>query len=105
MKRRAVITGCGIVSSIGNNCSQVLDSLEQNKSGLAGVPEWGELGLKSQVAGTIEGIDEKAVRLEIGPNSRYMDLSALYSVLASADSICYRISPHGCKSTFYAFSF
>ena len=78
MKRRAVITGCGIVSSIGNDCDQVLHSLLNNKSGLAAVPEWGELGMKSRVAGTLEGIDEMAVRQEIGPNSRYMDMSALH---------------------------
>lgn len=87
MKRRAVITGCGIVSSIGNNCDEVLNSLQQNKSGLAAVPEWGELGLKSQVAGTLEGIDEMAVRQEIGPNSRYMDLSALYSAIAAQEAV------------------
>jgi len=87
MRRRAVITGCGIVSSIGNDCDQVLDSLLNNKSGLAAVPEWGELGMKSQVAGTLEGIDEIAVRQDIGPNSRYMDLTALYCVLASREAV------------------
>ena len=87
MRRRAVITGCGIISSIGNDCDQVLQSLLNNTSGLAAVPGWRELGMKSQVGGTLEGIDEMAVRQEIGPNSRYMDLSALYSVLASKEAV------------------
>lgn len=87
MKRRAVITGCGIVSSIGNSSDEVLDSLEKNKSGLAAVPEWGELGLKSRVAGTLKGIDEKGVRQETGSDSRYMDFSALYSALAAREAV------------------
>jgi 3-oxoacyl-[acyl-carrier-protein] synthase-1 len=87
MRRRAAITGCGIISSIGNDCDQVLQSLLNNTSGLAAVPEWGELGIKSQVGGTLKGIDEMTVRQEIGPNSRYMDLSALYSVLASKEAV------------------
>ncbi|MFT5469663.1 MAG: 3-oxoacyl-[acyl-carrier-protein] synthase-1 [Verrucomicrobiales bacterium] len=87
MKRRAVITGCGIISSIGNSCAEVLDSLEQNKSGLEAVPEFKEIGLKSQVAGTIKNIDEQAIRQEIGPSSRYMDFAALYAMMASMEAV------------------
>ena len=51
MNRRAVITGVGIISSIGNNCNEVLESLQKNSSGIVFVPEWAELGFKSCVAG------------------------------------------------------
>ena len=87
MKRRAVITGCGIISSIGNNCQEVLQSLRDNKSGLSYVPEWAELGFKSCVAGTIKGLDIDAAREKIGLKSRYMDMSALYSTLSSFEAI------------------
>lgn len=87
MSRIAVITGCGIVSSIGNNCSEALDSLQKNKSGLAFVPEWADLGLKSCVGGTIKNIDIEHARQSIGLKSRYMDLSALYAALASMEAV------------------
>jgi len=86
-ERRVVITGRGIVSSIGNNCGEVLDSLRHVKSGIAYVPEWKEMKLKSCVAGTIEDLDVNEIRRDIGPKSRYMDYSALYAVLAAGEAI------------------
>ncbi len=77
MEREVVITGYGIVSSIGNNCDEVLQSLKNNKSGVVAVPEWAELGFKSCVAGTIKGLDMGEIRQKIGPKSRYMDVSAI----------------------------
>ena len=63
MKRRAVITGCGIISSIGNNCQEVLHVTSRViDPDIAFVPEWAELGFKSCVAGTIKGLDVDEVR-------------------------------------------
>ena len=87
MQRRSVITGCGIISSIGNNCDEVLGSLQKNRSGIGFVPEWAELGFKSCVAGTIKGIDSDEVRQKLGLKSRYMDMSALYSTLSAIEAI------------------
>ena len=47
--RRVVITGIGIVSSIGNNANEVLASLRETKSGISFSPEYAELGFRSQV--------------------------------------------------------
>jgi 3-oxoacyl-[acyl-carrier-protein] synthase I len=47
--RRVVVTGMGIVSSIGNNANEVLASLREAKSGVVASPEYGELGFRSQV--------------------------------------------------------
>lgn len=47
--RRVVITGIGIVSSIGNNANEVLASLREAKSGVSFSPEYAELGFRSQV--------------------------------------------------------
>jgi 3-oxoacyl-[acyl-carrier-protein] synthase-1 len=47
--RRVVVTGIGIVSSIGNNANEVLASLREAKSGVVAAPEYAELGFRSQV--------------------------------------------------------
>jgi 3-oxoacyl-[acyl-carrier-protein] synthase-1 len=47
--RRVVVTGMGIVSSIGNNTSEVLASLREARSGIVAAPEYAELGFRSQV--------------------------------------------------------
>ncbi len=52
--RRAVITGMGIVSSIGNNVSEALNSLKNGISGIEFVPERKELGFRSALSGTVK---------------------------------------------------
>ncbi|WP_340646876.1 beta-ketoacyl-ACP synthase I [Phenylobacterium sp.] len=47
--RRVVVTGIGIVSSIGVNANEVLASLHEAKSGIRAAPEYAELGFRSQV--------------------------------------------------------
>jgi 3-oxoacyl-[acyl-carrier-protein] synthase-1 len=47
--RRVVVTGMGIVSSIGNNTNEVLASLREAKSGVSAAPEYAELGFRCQV--------------------------------------------------------
>ena len=65
--KRAVITGLGIVSSIGNNKEEVLASLQSGKSGISASEQFKEYNLRSQVWGNIEidineHIDRKAIR-------------------------------------------
>ena len=65
--RRVVVTGIGIVSSIGNNADEVLASLREAKSGVTFAPEYAELGFRSQVhaAPTLEWetmVDRRAAR-------------------------------------------
>jgi len=47
--RRVVVTGMGIVSSIGNNTNEVLASLREARSGVVAAPEYAELGFRCQV--------------------------------------------------------
>lgn len=54
--RRVVVTGIGIVSSIGSNANEVLASLREAKSGISFAPEYAELGFRSQVQAS-PGID------------------------------------------------
>ena len=52
--RRAVITGLGLVSSIGNNKAEVLESLKEGRSGISYQPDYEEMGLRSHVAGRVD---------------------------------------------------
>ena len=51
--KRVVVTGIGIVSSIGNNYAEVKESLFNSKSGITFQPEYAERGLRSNVAGSL----------------------------------------------------
>ncbi|MDB2514716.1 beta-ketoacyl-ACP synthase I [Alphaproteobacteria bacterium] len=82
--RRVVITGIGIVSSIGNNVDEVTTSLRHGTSGIVAAPEYTELGFRSQVHGTVkldvaEHIDRKQLR--------FMGEGAAYAVLAMEQAI------------------
>ena len=57
MMRRVVVTGLGIVSSLGNNKSEVLDSLQNGKSGITFQQEYADRGLRSHVAGSIKNLN------------------------------------------------
>jgi 3-oxoacyl-[acyl-carrier-protein] synthase-1 len=65
--RRVVVTGIGIVSSIGNNSQEVLASLREAKSGIVTAPAYKELGFRCQVHGAptldpAEAVDRRALR-------------------------------------------
>lgn len=59
--RRVVVTGMGIVCSIGNNKAEVLDSLQQGRSGITFQPEYAAQGLRSHVAGSVKNLDIEAL--------------------------------------------
>jgi 3-oxoacyl-[acyl-carrier-protein] synthase I len=64
--RRVVITGMGIVSSIGNNTQEVTASLREAKSGIVAAEKYKELGFRSQVHGQpnydLESVDRRVRR-------------------------------------------
>jgi 3-oxoacyl-[acyl-carrier-protein] synthase I len=65
--RRVVVTGMGIVSSIGNNTQEVLASLREAKSGISRADQYAELGFRCQVHGAptldpSQSIDRRAMR-------------------------------------------
>jgi 3-oxoacyl-[acyl-carrier-protein] synthase-1 len=65
--RRVVVTGMGIVSSIGNNTQEVLASLREAKSGVVRADKYVEMGFRSQVHGApsldaSEAVDRRAMR-------------------------------------------
>ncbi|GLI24881.1 MULTISPECIES: beta-ketoacyl-ACP synthase I [Xanthobacter] len=69
--RRVVVTGMGIVSSIGNNTQEVLASLREAKSGISFAEDYSRLGFRSQVHGAPtlnaeEVVDRRAMRFHGG---------------------------------------
>ena len=77
--RRVVVTGLGIVSSIGNNTAEVLASLENGSSGIEASPEMAEHGFRSQIAGTLkidvsEHIEKRTLRF-MGPGAAFAHIA------------------------------
>ncbi len=73
--RRVVVTGLGIVSSIGTNVEEVLASLKAGASGITANDEMVEHGFRSQIAGAVdidvkEHVDKRALRF-MGPGAAY----------------------------------
>ncbi len=82
--KRVVVTGLGIVSSIGNNAAEVVQSLHDGKSGIEFVPQYKELGFRSQVAGTLKlNVDDLVDRRL----RRFMGDGAAYAWLAMKEAI------------------
>ena len=82
--RRAVITGIGIISCLGNDKASVTESLRNGSSGITEREEYREMGMRSQIAGapTVdlkEQIDRKQLR--------FMGAAAAYAYLAMRDAI------------------
>jgi len=82
--KRVVITGLGIVSSIGNNKSEVLDSLKQTRSGIAFSEEYAEMGFRSHVYGPLKIDTSELIDRKI---KRFMGDAAAYSYVAMQQAI------------------
>lgn len=82
--RRAVITGIGITSCLGNDKATVTESLRLGRSGISARPDYAEMGMRSQVAAAPvvdlkESIDRKQLR--------FMGEAAAYAYLSMRDAI------------------
>ncbi|MEQ1766408.1 MAG: beta-ketoacyl-ACP synthase I [Methylotenera sp.] len=83
--RRVVVTGMGIVSSLGNNKAEVLASLKAGKSGITYQPEYAERGLRSHVAGSIKNLNvEELIDRKL---MRFMAKGHAYAWLAMQEAI------------------
>jgi len=82
--RRVVVTGLGIVSSIGNDQTEVLESLRAGRSGITYSEDYAERGFRSQVHGSVkldvaEHVDKKLLR--------FMGDGAAYNYIAMEQAI------------------
>ncbi|MGC3874186.1 beta-ketoacyl-ACP synthase I [Halomonas sp. GXIMD04776] len=82
--RRVVVTGLGIVSCLGNDQHQVLDSLKAGRSGIRFKEEYAERGFRSHVAGVVD-IDLDA--LVDRKQRRFMGDAAAYSYVSMLQAI------------------
>ena len=62
--RRVVVTGMGVISSIGNNIKEVTNSLQTLKSGISLNEINKEMGLRSHISGNIKKLEYKTVILK-----------------------------------------
>ena len=82
--RRVVITGLGIISSIGNNVTEVEASLRAGKSGIVAAPSYTEHGFRSQVHGMPQIVLEDHIDKR---DLRFMGPGAAYNFLAMQQAI------------------
>ena len=83
--REVVVTGMGIVSSLGNNTSEVTDSLKNLSSGISENLDNKEMGLRSHVSGSIKNLDLK--ELIDRKLYRFMGDAAAYAYLSTQEAI------------------
>ncbi len=85
--RRVVITGLGIVSSIGSNATEVTESLRSGKSGIVFAPDYAEHGFRCRVHGApnvdIEALIDKRVRRFMGDGAAYSYISMQQAIADS----------------------
>ena len=82
--RRVVVTGLGIVSSIGNNAAEVTDSLRHGRSGIVAADDYREMGFRSHIHGApkidlADHVDRKLLR--------FMGDGAAYNYIAMEQAI------------------
>ena len=82
--RRAVITGIGIVSAIGNDRGEVTESLRDGASGIRFCETYRDLGFRSHVHGAIRIDPDKAVDRRL---RRFMGDGAVYNYVAMEEAI------------------
>ncbi len=85
--RRVVVTGLGVVSSIGNNAEEVLASLKAGKSGIVANEQMVEHGFRSQIAGSLkidvaEHVDKRTLRF-MGPGAAYAHIAMSQAIADS----------------------
>jgi 3-oxoacyl-[acyl-carrier-protein] synthase-1 len=83
--RRVVVTGIGIVSSIGSNANEVLASLREARSGVEAAPRYAELGFRSQVHAPARVdweamVDRRAARF-LAPGTAYGHIAMEQAIL------------------------
>ncbi|MBI3562768.1 MAG: beta-ketoacyl-ACP synthase I [Gammaproteobacteria bacterium] len=82
--RRVVVTGMGIVSSIGNNKSEVLNALREGRSGIEFSQEYADLGFRTNVYGPIKLNTEEVIDRKL---RRFMGDSAAFNYIAMQEAI------------------
>ncbi len=83
-QRRVVVTGLGIVSSIGNNKEEVTQALRETRSGIVFSQEYADLGFRSQVHGALDIDTSELIDRKL---KRFMGEGAAYNYIAMQQAI------------------
>ena len=88
-KRRAVVTGIGVVSPLGNSSSALYEALKANRSGIRAMTEWHD-NFGKNIAGAVASVDpveakriNRKVRRTMGPAALFSGAAALEAVESS----------------------
>lgn len=82
--RRVVITGMGIISSLGNSLGETLSSLQEGRSGISYQPDYEKLGLRSRVGAFTDIIPKDHIDKKV---RRFMGDAAAYGYLAMRQAV------------------
>jgi 3-oxoacyl-[acyl-carrier-protein] synthase-1 len=82
--KKVVVTGYGIISCIGNSKAEVIQSLQQGKSGISANATYADMGFRSHVSGSINLELEKLIDRKL---LRFMSSAAAYGYLAALEAI------------------
>jgi 3-oxoacyl-[acyl-carrier-protein] synthase-1 len=91
MRRRVAVTGIGLVSCLGHDYDGVVQALMAGRSGVIAMPQWGERGLPSLIAGAIVGLEDaskdvripKALLAGMSDAARYCSVAAARAVASA----------------------
>ncbi len=84
--RRVVVTGLGIVSCIGNNQREVLEALQQGRSGIEAIPERKTLGFRSCLGGRIKGLEPPDI-----PKRNLRQMGPAHGVVTGSDTAVFAL--------------
>ncbi|HMB57967.1 MAG TPA: beta-ketoacyl-ACP synthase I [Arenimonas sp.] len=82
--KRVVITGLGLTSCLGNDRNTVTAALREGRSGIRAIPEYGELGFRSQVGGVVEADLDGRIDRKL---RRFMADTAAFAYLSMEDAL------------------
>ena len=85
MGERIVVSGCGIVTPLGNGLAANTESLKRGKSGIVFMPEWDSIGLETKVAGLAD--HEVECPLFTQKNKRFMSPNSYFAVAAAYEAL------------------
>jgi len=86
-KKRVVITGAGVLSSVGNNINEFWQALQQGKSGIGPITHFDASNFRCRIAGEIKGFDVQEI---LDPKEvRKLDQYCHYAIKASEEALAF----------------
>lgn len=83
MNKRVVITGCGVISPIGNNVKDFVENIKKGKCGIGNITSFDNTGYKTKVAAEVKDFDPKAFGIT---GSKKKDKFVQYALAAAKEA-------------------